>query len=331
MGSVSRSSDDVKPGTDPAPSAPPEPRFINLEITDRCNMSCPMCMTRDHMRHEDRSLLNRRQILDHVLLPGRKLGLERVVISGGEPTLVKDLFATLSDAAELGYTLFIATNLLNADISLFTDIFALLDDCQHTVQVSFDSKHRDVMKQIRGVDSFERVDGNLRALAALKKRLDSKIILNASIIIQEANADSVLETVDYLLYDAGVDLVTVQARHDYANVDIATYRSQPFPDYPKEIVRKILGAAEVLFDRSTNGEPILLNGGPLDNWVRYYENPLRIRKPHCNATYQVYIDPFGRYRGCLYAAPYSNVLELDLASYLTSDYYQEFKDFVKNV
>ena len=305
------------------------PRFIYLGITDKCNMKCPMCITKDHRAVDSQDELNSEQIKANILVPGKKLGLKGLNIGGGEPTLSKHLLTVINDAVELNYEIFLPTNLYRLNLNLFTDLLKLLDDQAHMIQISFDSIKKEEIISIRGIDAFEAVNNNLFKLVTLKKEVESKVNLVPAIILQPDNADSIIETVDYLLYKAGVDSLNIQPRHDYSNVNKNNYMKQPFPRYPNHITKKILNAAKKLDIRRKNGEPIYLTGWGYQNWVQFYKNPLKIKRDYCASTAQIYIDAYGNYRGCLYAQPYSNVLKMDIASYLKSPYYEEFVKFVQ--
>ncbi|MFK7961845.1 MAG: GTP 3',8-cyclase MoaA [Phycisphaerales bacterium] len=77
-------------------------RDVRLSITDRCNFRCVYCMDPDHRYLPKQALLSVDEYLD-VCRILRSLGVETLRITGGEPTLYRDLDRIISGAAELGF------------------------------------------------------------------------------------------------------------------------------------------------------------------------------------------------------------------------------------
>ena len=74
--------------------------YLRLSLTDRCNFRCSYCSVSDY--EEPSSVLTRVEIARLVGIFAR-LGVRRVRLTGGEPTLRKDLVAIAADArATLG-------------------------------------------------------------------------------------------------------------------------------------------------------------------------------------------------------------------------------------
>lgn len=74
-----------------------------------CNMRCPFCHNKDLVINPSKcKLIEEEEVLDY--LKKRKKLLDGVVISGGEPTLQKDLEAFLVKIKDLGYLIKLDTN-----------------------------------------------------------------------------------------------------------------------------------------------------------------------------------------------------------------------------
>lgn len=74
-----------------------------------CNMRCPFCHNKDLVINPSKcTLIEEEEVLDY--LKKRKKLLDGVVISGGEPTLQKDLEAFLVKIKDLGYLIKLDTN-----------------------------------------------------------------------------------------------------------------------------------------------------------------------------------------------------------------------------
>ena len=73
-----------------------------------CNFDCPYCHNPDLAKNNIHPLLNENSVYD--FLERRKVFLDGVVISGGEPTLQKDLISLCEKTKQMGYPVKIDTN-----------------------------------------------------------------------------------------------------------------------------------------------------------------------------------------------------------------------------
>jgi len=77
-------------------------RDLRLSVTDRCNYRCVYCMDPDHRYMPKRELLHADEYLA-IARVARSLGVRKIRITGGEPTLYPDLERLLTGIAALGY------------------------------------------------------------------------------------------------------------------------------------------------------------------------------------------------------------------------------------
>lgn len=306
-----------------------KPDIMHFEITDQCNMACSMCATVEHRGRGAMPYLTQSEIREKILVPGRQAGLEVLVISGGEPTLAPGLTNTVKDAVALEYrNIFLATNLLDRDENIYRELLAALNANRHAIQVSFDSINPMEMNAIRGKDVYERVLANCRIILALRERLQSKTLLSASLVIQKENVRSVIDTIHFILDELGFDLVLVQLRHDYDTpISAVNYQAQKASCDP--VVRPLmLETTKRLFALAENEPRLHIEKGELDDWVNFLTDPQKINKT-CTSTRAVFIDAFGRYRGCVMGEVLGNVRDTALSNYLKSEPYLEFVRFSK--
>ena len=302
------------------------PHTFYLEITNKCNMNCPMCITDHHKTSNFESRLNASQIKNKLLIHGKKLNINRLVITGGEPTLVEHLIETINNAVDLDYTVFLASNLLKVNLAIFKKIFFLLDDPKHTIQSSFDSIIKDEMNFIRGGRVYDQIVENYQTILDLKNEMSAKTTFCSSLVLQEENIDSVHNTIDYLLSKKGLDRVVITARHDYSNITIKNYKKPPFPKYSPSFKNKLLKTVKQLYDRSEQDQRIEMVGRGIENWINFYTDPLKI-EDICASSAQLFVDAFGNYRGCLHTKPCGNLLTTDPESLLKSKSYKDFLRF----
>ena len=73
-----------------------------------CNFDCPYCYNPDLVKNKPKNILDLTRVYD--FLENRKGLLDGVVISGGEPTLHKELFPLCQNIHQMGYAIKLATN-----------------------------------------------------------------------------------------------------------------------------------------------------------------------------------------------------------------------------
>jgi radical SAM protein with 4Fe4S-binding SPASM domain len=81
-------------------------KHIKLKITDRCNLRCPKCDYWKYQTNQDLSTEGVKSLIDQ----GVELGLSNISLSGGEPTLRKDLLRIVRYGSSKGIKFGIITN-----------------------------------------------------------------------------------------------------------------------------------------------------------------------------------------------------------------------------
>jgi MoaA/NifB/PqqE/SkfB family radical SAM enzyme len=299
------------------------PRCLYLEITDKCNMNCPMCITHDYRKSANDPLLTSDDVSARLLRPFRQLGGKHFVVSGGEPMLSPILMEVLSEADGLGYNITFASNILSEALHSFKDILVVLDDARHGFQFSFDSVIAEEMNAVRGKDVYCKVLGNLSKITQLRHQHGYKARLFAQVVVQDQNLESVIETIDFLVEDVGVDGCSIQPEVNYQDVTLENLRSQVFPSTDGERRSRYLNVARQLFERAAYDKRVLIEGETYENWEKFFTNPLEIEGP-CNSRNMVMVGAYGDLRGCLFSPTTDNILRTSLNEYLRSESYKRF-------
>jgi MoaA/NifB/PqqE/SkfB family radical SAM enzyme len=299
------------------------PRCLYLEITDRCNMNCPMCITRAYRAHRSGPLLGRAEIRELLLDPVSAWGGEHFVVSGGEPMLSPILKDVLRDAVDRDFNITFASNILDESLHKFDDILRIMDDSRHGFQFSFDSVAQIEMDHIRGKAVYERVVSNAQKIARLRDRHGYRTRLFAQIVLQELNVDSVFRTIDFLLENVGVDVCIVQPEVKYSNVTLRNLRNQKPLECSAEFRTKLLDTVSHLFAMASDDPRIKVEGESLANWEKFMTKPYKIEGP-CNSRNMVMVGPYGDLRGCLFSPVLGNIRSVDLIKYLQSRSYWNF-------
>ncbi len=312
------------------PAGPTEllPRCIYLEITDRCNMNCPMCIARAYREQRPDPLLSRSEIRELLLDPVSAWGGRHLVVTGGEPMLSPILDDVLRDAAARGFSITWATNVLDESLHKFRDVLRALDDARHVFQFSFDSVEQLEMNHIRGKDVHAEVVRNVRKVARLKDEHGYRTRLFAQIVLQELNIGSVFRTIDFLLEEVGVDGCVVQPEVKYHSVTLRTLRRQRPIEYSAEFKSRLLATARQLFTLASTDDRIKVEGGSYADWEKFVTNPQAIEGP-CNSRNMIIVGPYGALRGCLFSPVIADIRKVGLIEYLQSRPYQEFLKLAK--
>lgn len=193
-----------------------------LEITDRCNLSCPTCYANsspNYGRH--RTLDEIKKMLDCIVANEGEPDV--VQISGGEPTVHPQFFEILDLAkASPVKHLMLNTNGIRIakDISFVEKLAAYMPDFE--IYLQFDSLNSEVLKQIRGEDLTQV---RKQAVENLNRyNLSTTLVVTLQ---KGVNDNEIGEILDYALQQKcvrGVTFQPTQVAGRNENFDIATQK-----------------------------------------------------------------------------------------------------------
>lgn len=209
-----------------------------VEITDRCNLTCPTCYAGSsptYGRH--RTLEEVKRMLDAVVATEHEPDV--VQISGGEPTVHPELFAILDYAKSLPIRhLMLNTNgIALANSREFVNRLASYAP-NFEIYLQFDSFRNDVLQRMRGADLAVVRERALEHLNAVN--LSTTLVVT---IQQNVNDDEIGKTIDFALTQRcvrGVTLQPTQIAGRLENFNPATDRTTL-----TEVRRKILEQTDV--------------------------------------------------------------------------------------
>jgi radical SAM protein with 4Fe4S-binding SPASM domain len=150
-----------------SPSTLKGPTSVDIELTNRCNLRCPMCWFYGQNGIGDRyrdSELKTEQVLD--LIDQLAAGKPHLYFGGAEPFLRRDFLAILTHVKRCGLSVAFTTNgtLLNQ-----AAIETLVELGVNDLNVSIDGPE-EVHDQRRGRGTFRKVLANLQQLLECRKR-----------------------------------------------------------------------------------------------------------------------------------------------------------------
>jgi radical SAM protein with 4Fe4S-binding SPASM domain len=131
-------------------------RVAFLNVTKRCNLKCPTCLSEALPTLADPPLNAWQTIMDRLA----ESGVSTVIVTGGEPTIRQDIVDLLSCARSRFRQVFLNTNgtLLNPELC------AQLRDLLDQIHVSVDGSTPQIHDQFRGKGNFERTMQGIRFL-----------------------------------------------------------------------------------------------------------------------------------------------------------------------
>lgn len=190
----------------------PFPRQINIFVTNRCNLNCPMCLNSVYRKENlgesdlDISLMAK-------ILPELKKYKPFIYITGGEPLLNRDIFKIISLFSANGIFTSLTTN------GFILESFAqkIIDSGLEFISVSLDHFEEGKHDKGRGVKtSYKRLIRGLEKLVALRKNTPSNIKINT--VITKDNYKQLSKMYDFI-EKLGIDEWSIQ---HYSFVNPAT-------------------------------------------------------------------------------------------------------------
>lgn len=140
------------------------PREVNIEVTQRCNLSCPFCHNRNSFAGSGRRTQNEilstedvKQIIDRTA----QAGIQRIRFTGGEPMMRRDIFALAEYAQKKGLRTVLNTNGTLIDKTNAATVSELFNICL----ISLPSGNAAVTDEMSGVGGAHRK--KCRALEAM--------------------------------------------------------------------------------------------------------------------------------------------------------------------
>ncbi len=136
---------------------------LRISVTDRCNFRCTYCMPADNVEFMDRKELLSFEEIARVVGVVSGLGINRIRLTGGEPTMRKDLPVLVGMLSRIKGI---------DDIAMTTNAFFLKDQAQalkeaglQRLNVSLDSLDPEKFRHVNRRDCLQQVLDGLRAAA----------------------------------------------------------------------------------------------------------------------------------------------------------------------
>ncbi len=216
--------------------------YLRISVTDRCNFRCVYCMPEEGVELAPRAEILSFEEIARVVRVGAGLGLSKIRLTGGEPTVRRDLpqligmLRAIPEIREIAMT----TNAALLDELAAPLKMAGLD----RVNISLDTLNREKAFQIARRDYFERVLAGIEAA----RRANLGLKFN-TVVMRGLNDDELPALLDFARsYEAQIRFI------EYMPMGLARFDERNRLVTAQEM-RAILAARFDLVPEAENGDP----------------------------------------------------------------------------
>ena len=323
------------------------PRFVDFEITLRCNARCKMCPLYGEHTDGGQALLRQakenRELtteeLQDILRQLARMGTRQIEFTGGEPFLRKDAIGLLAYAKGLG----LATRCITNGTTL-TEKSAgeLVETGIGAVHISVDGP-ADLHDQIRGMPGmFDKIERTIGWIAKAKRELRSKTPhLGIGCVVSALNQGRIHELVP-IAKRWGVTLSLQRLLYTTPQMEAKTAPLLPMGDAKiedqdlSEITRKV--DVDLLHEDLRKSRRLaaklrqpttILYGGRKDIYNRFYVDEHTDVHKCFYPWYSSRVDPFGNVYSCSMNVLMGNLREQSFAEIWNGKRYVAFRRALK--
>jgi radical SAM protein with 4Fe4S-binding SPASM domain len=171
--------------------------MLFLEVTERCQLQCPFCYAgpSNPREKEELTLEEYARLLEDPIVNNAR----RIILTGGEPTLRKDLLDIAKLIKSKNHKITLISNGICQDYGLWQE----LANCVDAIQISIDGPTAKVHDRFRGKGNFEKT-------VAVAKFLSSTDLKNLYIAMtpSQSNVKFLPDMVNFA-YDIGANLLHI--------------------------------------------------------------------------------------------------------------------------
>lgn len=301
------------------------PEIVHLQITERCNLACPKCYVAELNQTPIAQELKAETLRTRLFEPATKCGATKLVITGGEPYLSRQIYNIVAEARPLFQEIFIGT----------TGYFFNEEHCHKTldsevnfIQISLDAVEPELHRRLTGIQNVERLWENSRRLIRIRNARQASTRVIAAIVIAQENVHEVLPVMKRC-EAMGMDSITLQALHEYGTIYFKDRVDWPtsFPHFDQSFLDELKRIVEYVLIEKQNGNRLYPHSAVYyENLIRFFENRTELDVP-CSSDDFIFVDSRGFIRGCLFSEPLGQIHD-GIENYLRSIEFQRFRRFL---
>ncbi len=269
--------------------------YLRISLTERCNLRCFYCMPEDGIQLRDKAEFMTTEELIFIAKKFVDLGVKKIRLTGGEPTIRKDFSNIIKQLGELPIELGLTTNAVLID--------KYIDDLKEagikSINVSLDSLKEERFNAISRRGYFTKIKENIDLLI----KNDFKIKINI-VLIKGTNDDEIIDFVKWTVNE---------------NIQIRFIEFMPFDgnnwNFEKKIsFKEILTKVDLYFGKDQVEK---LKDGPNDTTRNFkikgglgsFGIISSVTNPFCDTCNRIRLTADGKIKNCLFSQS-----EMDLLS-----------------
>ncbi len=194
------------------------PEVIQISLTYRCNLNCKMCSIVNLLPQEEE--LSTVQIF-HIIDEAKAYGIKKVLFTGGEPLLRKDIYELCRYADKNRLQSIVTTNGLLLDERT---VDALIGAKAGHIHVSLDGLEK-TNDFFRGEGVFKKIVKNIKRINCLKKKV-SCFSIGIACTVMDNNINELFDLVRFA-DELGVDSINFQPLIN----DNANFMNKQLPEF----------------------------------------------------------------------------------------------------
>jgi len=273
--------------------------YIRLSITDVCNFKCGYCLPNGYFKQENKPGFLTLDEISNLVSALSELGVSKIRLTGGEPTVRKDFFDILKNIKSKGKinNLVMTTN--GYKLNQIAD--QLIKDGINGINISIDSLDRNKFKEITGHDRLPQI---LEGIKILQDKGFANIKVNAVLLKNFNDSEADFDSWEQFVKENAIDFRYIELMQTGDSL---------------EYFRKYHVSASVfknyLIKKNWNEVARVADAGPSINFVHSnYKGKFGIIAPYskdfCKTCNRLRITAKGELRLCLFGNTGTNLRPL---------------------
>jgi TDP-4-amino-4,6-dideoxy-D-glucose deaminase len=210
---------------------------MELFISDTCNARCKFCY-RAGQNYEQKRTLRTQQYVT-VINEFAELHGKNIDVSGGlEPLLSESIVDILKAGLNHNLKISLYTNGIALDNKAIVNYLLRI----HRVRISFSAYDKKSYKEIMGVDKFDLVMSNLRALVEAKKRSRSDVKIGIGFVVFKDNYSHIPEIIK-IAQKLGIDFLDLRSVEVTEMGDFDEEQRKSLGSFLSQLRREIMSGA----------------------------------------------------------------------------------------
>ena len=188
-----------------------KPTYLEITLTDACNARCVMCPPEVHLG----TTIMSHNLFEKLVREAREIGIEKMILTGGEPLLDKRLVEKIKFAKGHGFSYI--HMFTNGALMTERRAFEIISSGLDSLTWSIDSPRKEEYERIRVGLDFDNVISNISKFIDIRKKMNSDYPLTrVNMVALPENRTSRIEF--RKVFKGKVDIVEIMDSHNWAGI-----------------------------------------------------------------------------------------------------------------